>query len=144
MLSKETLVAAAAAERFELYCVAHPGTPSAVRRPQLIFKSAVWVALLGPSIKEGIAGFGITVESALSAFDFEYRNRLRPPADHLAAPAARDGDTEERPSKRPQVSRQKLNGHSAEGRDHRDGAGDDSNKPGPRARKLNHSPRARA
>jgi hypothetical protein len=103
VISKQTLAAAAAAERFELYCIAHPGTPSAVRRPRLFFQSGAWVALLGPSIKEGIAGFGVTVESALSAFDFEYRNRLRPPADRLAAPAAMDRATRQRHLKSPRM-----------------------------------------
>jgi hypothetical protein len=102
VISKETLAAVAAAERFELYCVAHPGTPSAVRRPKLFFRSGVWVALLGPSIRAGIAGFGVTVESALSAFDFEYRNRLRPPDEHLGAAAA-GGMTRERNFKSPRA-----------------------------------------
>jgi hypothetical protein len=77
------LSAAGAVQRFDLYCMSHPGTPAAVRRPRLYFKSNRWVALLGPSIKDGIAGFGATVESALSSFDTEYRNRLRPPAERL-------------------------------------------------------------
>jgi len=70
-------------QRFDLYCMSHPGTPAAVRRPRLFLRSGRWLVLLGPSIKAGIAGFGITVESALASFDTEYRNRLRPPNEHL-------------------------------------------------------------
>lgn len=104
MISKKALAATAAAERFELYCVAHPGTPSAVRRPRLFFRSGVWVTLLGPSIREGIAGFGLSVESALSAFDFEYRNRSRSPADRLADASIRESAVHARSFRGPQVS----------------------------------------
>jgi hypothetical protein len=51
------------------YCVAHPGSPSAVRRPRLFFRSELWIALLGPSVEEGIVGIGSTVAAALRAFD---------------------------------------------------------------------------
>ena len=74
--------AAAAMEQMELYCVAHPGNPSAVRRPRLLFRSELWIALLGPSIEEGIVGIGPTVAAALRAFDVQYlagpRSRFRP------------------------------------------------------------------
>src|SRR5438045_6953382 len=63
--------ASAAIEQMELYCVAHPGSPSAVRRPQLFFRSELWIALLGPSIEEGIVGIGSTIAAALRAFRSE-------------------------------------------------------------------------
>ena len=44
----------AASQRMELYCMKHPGTPSAVRSPKLFFKSGTWVALLGDNIEDGI------------------------------------------------------------------------------------------
>ena len=69
----------AAMQRMELYCMAHPGSPSAVRRPRLLVRDAVWIALLGPSIEEGIAGFGNMVEAALRAFDAQYVRGLQPP-----------------------------------------------------------------
>src|SRR5438477_525707 len=69
----------AALERAELYYVEHPRSPSAVRRPKLSHRSGTWIALLGRSLHEGIAGFGPTVERALRAFDCEYLNSLRPP-----------------------------------------------------------------
>jgi hypothetical protein len=71
----------AAMERMELYCADHPGSPSAARRPQLIFRGQLWIALLGPSVEEGIVGIGPTVEAALRAFDAQYLAGLRPPAD---------------------------------------------------------------
>jgi hypothetical protein len=62
----------AAMKRMQRYCDAHPESPSATRRPQLLVRGGVWVALLGRSIPEGIAGFGYTVEAALRAFDAQY------------------------------------------------------------------------
>ena len=71
----------AAAQRAELYCELHPGSPSAVRSPKLFVRSGVWIALLGGSVRDGIAGFGPTIEAALRAFDAQYIYALRPPAD---------------------------------------------------------------
>ena len=70
-------------ERMERYCAAHPGSPSAARRPQLFFRSQLWIALLGPSVEEGIVGLGQTVDAALRAFDSQYLAGLRPPAQGL-------------------------------------------------------------
>jgi hypothetical protein len=71
----------AARQRAELYYELHPGSPSAVRMPKLCARSGVWVALLGRSVADGIAGFGPTIEAALRAFDAQYINALRPPAE---------------------------------------------------------------
>jgi hypothetical protein len=68
----------AARQRAQLYCELHPGSPSAIRSPKIFMKSGVWTALLGKSIRHGIAGFGPTVEAALGAFDRQYLNYLRP------------------------------------------------------------------
>jgi hypothetical protein len=73
----------AAMKRMELYCAAHPGSPSAARRPRLFLRSHLWIALLGPSVEEGIVGIGPTVEAALRAFDAQYLAGLRPPARAL-------------------------------------------------------------
>ena len=73
--------AIAAMEQMELYCQTRPGSPSAVRRPRLFVRGKLWVALLGPSIEEGIVGFGPTVTAALRAFDTQYLAGLRPPAE---------------------------------------------------------------
>jgi hypothetical protein len=73
--------AAAAMEQMELYRADHPGSPSAVRRPQLFFRGDLWIALLGPSIEEGIVGIGATVSAALRAFDAQYLAGLRAPVE---------------------------------------------------------------
>jgi hypothetical protein len=52
-----------------------------VRLPKLFSRSGVWVALLGRSVRDGIVGFGPTIETALRAFDAQYVTLLRPPAD---------------------------------------------------------------
>jgi hypothetical protein len=64
--------AAASVEQMEHYCAEHPGSPSAVRRPQLFFRGDLWIALLGPNVAEGIVGIGSTVRAALRAFDTQY------------------------------------------------------------------------
>jgi hypothetical protein len=73
--------AATAMEQMELYCTAHPGSPSAVRRPRVFLRSELWIALLGPSIEEGIVGIGPTIAVALRAFDAQYLAGLRPTVD---------------------------------------------------------------
>lgn len=60
------------------YFMRHPSSPSAVRRPHLYVAGATFVALLGPNIKEGIVGLGMTIEAAFRAFDFQYLKELRP------------------------------------------------------------------
>jgi hypothetical protein len=80
----------AAAQRAELYCELHPGSPSAVRAPKLFVRSGIWIALLGQSVRDGIAGFGPTIEAALRAFDVQYINALRPPAKIEPALAPHD------------------------------------------------------
>ena len=71
--------ATTAVEQMKHYCTAYPGSPSAVRRPQLFFRGDLWIALLGISVEEGIVGIGPTVAAALRAFDTQYLNGLRPP-----------------------------------------------------------------
>jgi hypothetical protein len=71
----------AAMKEMELYCVSHPRSPAAVRRPRLSICGRTFVALLGPAIEEGIAGFGDSVQAALRAFDAQYSRSLTPPAD---------------------------------------------------------------
>jgi hypothetical protein len=73
--------AVAAMEQMELYCGAHPRSPSAVRRPRLFVRGDLWIALLGPSVEEGIVGIGPTVTAALRAFDTQYLAGLRPPVE---------------------------------------------------------------
>jgi hypothetical protein len=68
----------AAMQELERYCVAHPNSPVAIRHPRLSIRGRTFIALLGPSIDEGIAGFGDTVSAALRAFDAQYSRFLTP------------------------------------------------------------------
>jgi hypothetical protein len=78
-MTAKSLNKIAAQQRVELYCETHPGSPSAARSPRVFTKSGVWIALLGRSVTDGIAGFGPTIEAALRAFDEQYLNALRQP-----------------------------------------------------------------
>jgi hypothetical protein len=80
--------AATAMKQMKLYRNAHQGSPSATRRPQLFFRSELWIALLGPSIEEGIVGIGPTVAAALRAFDAQYLTGLRPMVKAVGAVGA--------------------------------------------------------
>jgi hypothetical protein len=64
--------AIAASEQMKRYCAIHPGSPSAMRSPQLFCRGELWIAVLGPSVEEGIVGIGPTVAAALRAFDVQY------------------------------------------------------------------------
>ncbi|MFN2476875.1 MAG: hypothetical protein ABR526_11120 [Chthoniobacterales bacterium] len=70
---------AIALEEMERYCEEHPRSPSAVRRPKLLPRGSSWVALLGYTLQEGIAGIGGSVAAALRAFDIQYHNALKRP-----------------------------------------------------------------
>jgi len=70
-----------AMQKVERYCAAHPNCPVAIRHPKLSVRGRTFIALLGPSIEEGIAGFGDTVPAALRGFDLQYSRSLTPPAD---------------------------------------------------------------
>ena len=82
--------AAAAMEQMEIYCTAHPESPSAIRQPKLFVRSDLWIALLGPSIEEGIVGIGPTVAAALRAFDAQYVTGL--PNDTIST-ASKSGES---------------------------------------------------
>jgi hypothetical protein len=71
----QTLIAM---QEMERYCAAHPNSPVAIRHPRLSIRGRTFIALLGPSIEEGIAGFGDTVQAALRAFDLQYSRPLTP------------------------------------------------------------------
>jgi hypothetical protein len=86
MRAKDIYRATAAAEKAELYYIAHPTSPSAVRRPKLSARSGTWIALLGQSVQDGICGLGATVEGALRAFDAQYLKALGAPDAQLIAP----------------------------------------------------------
>jgi hypothetical protein len=71
----------AAMKEMERYCVEHPRSPAALRRPQLSVRGRTFIALLGVTIEDGITGFGDNVGAALRAFDAQYRRVLRPSLD---------------------------------------------------------------
>ena len=87
--------AVAAMEQLDLYCQAHPGSPAAVRRPRLFVRGDLWIALLGPTVEEGIVGIGASVAAALRAFDVQYLIGLQPTADATDSyrPARRPSST---------------------------------------------------
>ena len=68
-----------ALKEMKSYCARHPNGPSAARRPALSIRRGLWIALLGPSVEEGIVGIGFTVEGALRAFDSQYMAGRRSP-----------------------------------------------------------------
>lgn len=68
---------------FQAYCEEHPGSPAAVRSPRLFPRGRYWIAILGSNLTKDIAGIGETVQTALSAFDRQYLNLLRPPGDQV-------------------------------------------------------------
>lgn|SRR6516165_11620956 len=78
--------AAAAIEQMKHYCATSPGSPSAVRGPQLFFRGDLWIAVLGPSVEEGIVGIGPTVPAALRAFDAQYMVRSCQPNEEIRPP----------------------------------------------------------
>ena len=77
---------AAAIEQMKHYCETDPESPSAVRRPQLFFRGDLWIAVLGPSVDEGIVGIGPTVAAALRAFDTQYLVRSHSPNEDGSDP----------------------------------------------------------
>jgi hypothetical protein len=75
-----------AIEEMTRYCAARPGSPSAVRRPQLFYRNELWIALLGPNLEDGLVGIGATVAAALRAFDAQYLAGSRPPNEEISPP----------------------------------------------------------
>ena len=65
-------------DRMERYCVLHPRSPSAIRRPQLSRRRGTFVVLLGHSLENGVVGIGNTVENALRGFDLQYLRTFEP------------------------------------------------------------------
>ncbi|CAN5543820.1 hypothetical protein BH20VER1_BH20VER1_19010 [soil metagenome] len=65
-------LSSAAMAELERYCEAHPRSPSAVRHPRVMRRGSTFIALLGGSLDDGIAGIGGSVEAALRAFDVQY------------------------------------------------------------------------
>jgi hypothetical protein len=55
-----------------------------IQRPSVLFKPALsidgnqWCAMYGPSIQEGVCGFGDSPKLAMEAFDKAWREKLAP------------------------------------------------------------------
>ena len=96
--------AATAMEQMELYCAIHSDSPSALRRPRLFFRGELWIALLGPSVEEGIVGIGPNVMAALRAFDAQYLAGLRPPSEAASTASELRADSTARRPRRPKSS----------------------------------------
>ncbi len=56
-----------ALKEMESYCATHPNSPSAARRPALSIRRGLWIALLGPSVEQGIVGIGFTRADLVNA-----------------------------------------------------------------------------
>jgi hypothetical protein len=62
----------AIASELEDYCVTHPDSPTAIRQPRIVIDQGRYVVALGKSTRDGVFGFGTSVESALRCFDELY------------------------------------------------------------------------
>jgi hypothetical protein len=78
-VDKTAEIEAEASTELARYCEQHPLSPTAQRRPRLLLRGRSWVALLGYTLQDGVAGIGSTVAAALRAFDIQYANSLKPP-----------------------------------------------------------------
>jgi hypothetical protein len=78
-LAQEEAAKAAAQVEMERYCAEHPRSPTAARRPKLLLRGRSWVALLGTTLQDGVAGIGGSVVAALQAFDVQYLNSIKSP-----------------------------------------------------------------
>jgi hypothetical protein len=64
--------------KWNVIAPAHPNSPAAIRHPRVSIRGRTFVALWGPCIEDGIAGFGDNVQAALRAFDLQYSRSLTP------------------------------------------------------------------
>lgn len=69
-----------AQREMQRYCDKHPQSPTAAQRPKVLFRGRSWVAILGYTLQDGIAGIGGSVCDALRAFDVQYLASLKSPA----------------------------------------------------------------
>jgi hypothetical protein len=68
-----------AAREMAAYCKRFPKSPAALRRPRLMLRGSSWIALVGSTLQDGIAGIGNTVDAALRAFDVQCSDASKPP-----------------------------------------------------------------
>jgi hypothetical protein len=76
-----------------------PGARPRCAALNYFLRSELWIALLGPSIEEGIVGLGPTIEAALRAFDAQYLAGVRPSVKAIGTVGAlRQRDAAARPA----------------------------------------------
>ena len=56
-------------EDIEEYLKDHPGSPAARLRPKIGMADDVWLAFIGPDLREGTSGLGPTPRDALDDFN---------------------------------------------------------------------------
>ncbi len=68
----------------EQFLIENPVSPAARLRPRLGIDGGTWVALLGSSLQEGKAGFGLTPINALRAFNRDFGRTCQLPGGPTA------------------------------------------------------------
>jgi len=63
-------------EDVEEYLEDHPGSPAARLRPKIGMADDVWLAFIGPELREGASGLGQTPRDALDDFNRHFMEPL--------------------------------------------------------------------
>jgi hypothetical protein len=63
-------------EDVEEYLEDHPGSPAARLRPKIGMAGDVWLAFIGPELREGASGLGQTPRDALDDFNRHFMEPL--------------------------------------------------------------------
>jgi hypothetical protein len=63
-------------EDVEEYLEDHPGSPAARLRPKIGMADDVWLAFIGPDLREGASGLGPTPRDALDDFNRHFMEPL--------------------------------------------------------------------
>jgi hypothetical protein len=63
-------------EDVEEYLEDHPGSPAARLRPKIGMADDVWLAFIGPDVREGASGLGPTPRDALDDFNRHFMEPL--------------------------------------------------------------------
>jgi hypothetical protein len=66
-------------EDVEEYLEDHPGSPAARLRPKIGMADDVWLAFIGPDLREGASGLGPTPRDALDDFNRHFMEPLISP-----------------------------------------------------------------
>ena len=63
-------------EDVEKYLEDHPGSPAARLRPKIGMADDIWLAFIGPELREGASGLGPTPRDALDDFNRHFMEPL--------------------------------------------------------------------